>query len=246
MAPASGDQAGLPPGHAPSSLPSSYRFPAIRRLKLQAPSPHLHDWLERTDFDLSRHEAVLPILTSKDAEVLVAGRVGSQVWQFLERETACRVRFFSEERGMQASGRDSSGQVRSLLGYHVQQVGQARIANWPMCNAAFIDTASSSPTSVSALPPDHFLSDIGRYGDMSTPSSMNSPKRRWPRCPSALLVAGGIIILAELAWSGDRAAWLGLLIQRPSFCPTEAEMVISECQNSAPFDPPHLQRKTKP
>ncbi|MGK2965494.1 MAG: hypothetical protein ACSLFM_07795, partial [Tepidiformaceae bacterium] len=57
----------------------------------------------------------------RSAELVVSGRVGSETWRFLETETACRVRMFSEERGMAAAGRDH--QARSVLGYLIEEVG---------------------------------------------------------------------------------------------------------------------------
>src|SRR5450830_931414 len=46
-----------------------------------------------------RYRQFLPFLCNGNAEVVVAGRVSSETWQYLERETACRVRMFAEERG---------------------------------------------------------------------------------------------------------------------------------------------------
>ena len=81
------------------------------------------------------------------AEVLVAGRVGSQVWQYLEAETACRIRMYSEERGMQAAGRDTNGEARSLLAFHLQAVGPRRffaeLARW--CTPPSSTRGRSSP-----------------------------------------------------------------------------------------------------
>ena len=62
-----------------------------------------------------------------EATVVVAGRVGSHAWSYMERETACRVRLFSEERGMEADGRDGRGEVRSLLGFYAQGLGLRRL-----------------------------------------------------------------------------------------------------------------------
>ncbi|HET7737050.1 MAG TPA: hypothetical protein VFK32_00600, partial [Tepidiformaceae bacterium] len=61
------------------------------------------------------------VLCDRSAELVVAGRAGSEAWRYLERETACRVRMFSEERGMAAAGRGH--QARSVLGYLVEEVG---------------------------------------------------------------------------------------------------------------------------
>src|SRR6266550_3482676 len=64
-----------------------------------------------------RIEALMRLVTTPDKELLVAGRVGAPVWTFIETQTACRVRMLAEERGMQAAGRDTSGEARSALGF---------------------------------------------------------------------------------------------------------------------------------
>jgi hypothetical protein len=52
-------------------------------------------------------------MRDRGGELVVAGRIPASVWTYLERETACRVRAFVEERGMRAA-RDQ--RPRSLLG----------------------------------------------------------------------------------------------------------------------------------
>lgn len=70
-----------------------------------------------------RIDALMRLVTTPDKELLVAGRVGAPVWTFIESQTACRVRMLAEERGMQAAGRDVSGEARSALGFLYQLVG---------------------------------------------------------------------------------------------------------------------------
>jgi hypothetical protein len=87
-----------------------------------AGGPHLRRYLDGVDLDLAPFERAMRHFLLPST-IVVAGRVGSFTWQYLERETACRVRIFSEERGMQADGRETSGQVRSLLGFYLERVG---------------------------------------------------------------------------------------------------------------------------
>ena len=68
----------------------------------------------------------MPLLCDPDAEVLLAGRVGSAAWAHLERETACRVRAVSEERGL-ASAPDGHA-PRSIMGRLLDELGAARFA----------------------------------------------------------------------------------------------------------------------
>ena len=70
-----------------------------------------------------RIEALMRIVTTPEKELVVAGRVGAPVWTFIESQTACRVRMLAEERGMQAAGRDVSGEARSALGFLYELVG---------------------------------------------------------------------------------------------------------------------------
>jgi hypothetical protein len=74
----------------------------------------------------SRLRVAMRAFTDPNAEVLVAGRVGTHVLAHLETDLACRKRVFSEERGMRASGREARGEVRSLLGFLLETSGPAR------------------------------------------------------------------------------------------------------------------------
>jgi hypothetical protein len=140
--------------------------------------------------------------------VLVAGRVCSQTWSYLERETACRVRVFSEERGMQAAGRDGPGGARSLLAFHLQEVGPVRFFEHlaELGNVACIDTRPLlAHLGIDASRPDRFNSDLG------CPEQIGDPfLREFTRAaadaplPVVLgghsLVSGGLMLLTEAAW----------------------------------------------
>ena len=71
----------------------------------------------------SRVDALMTLVTTPERELLVAGRVGAPVWSYLESQTASRVRMLAEERGMQAAGRDASGDARTALGFLYELVG---------------------------------------------------------------------------------------------------------------------------
>ena len=82
------------------------------------------------------------VFIDRTAEVLVAGRVSSRTWQYLESEAACRVRLLAEERGMQAAGTDADGTARSMLGQWIAEAGASRAFGTllpQLCDAAFID-----------------------------------------------------------------------------------------------------------
>jgi hypothetical protein len=170
--------------------------------------PHLRAHLEATPVDTSRLAAAARLFTDRDAEVLVAGRVGSSVWQYLESETACRIRLYSEERGMQAAGRDTNGEARSLLAFHAKSVGPARFFAdlAEMVHGAFIDTrAIFSHLGLNPSRPDRFLSDAMQPDGIADPwireftaAACDAP------IPVLLggssLVTSGVQLLSEAAW----------------------------------------------
>lgn len=84
---------------------------------------HLRGFLDEMRMDRTRVAQVRSLLKKRAANLAIAGRVSASMALFLERSTPCQWRIFSEERGMRASGRDERGEVRSLLGFYLDQVG---------------------------------------------------------------------------------------------------------------------------
>ncbi len=76
------------------------------------------------------------------AEIALIGRVSPATVADLNSRTTCRLRVYSEERGMRAFGRDKPGMARSLIGKMIQACGpRAFFADLAWCSdAAFIDT----------------------------------------------------------------------------------------------------------
>ncbi len=104
--------------------------------------PRLAAVIAEAGLDLDRVRRAARLFIDRTAEVLVAGRVSSRTWQYLESEAACRVRLLAEERGMQAAGTDADGTARSLLGQWIAEAGAARAFGTllpELCDAAFID-----------------------------------------------------------------------------------------------------------
>jgi len=174
--------------------------------------PRLSCLLSSLDLDVTLYQRCLPLLTDPSAEVLVAGRVGSQVWQYLERETACRIRVFSEERGMVAAQRVSAvggrGSARSLLAYHLQAVGLARFFEElaTLGDAAFIDTrVLLAHLGLHPSRADRFLSDLGRASEIEDPFLRGfTEAAARAAIPVVLgghsLVSGSLMALIEVAW----------------------------------------------
>jgi hypothetical protein len=170
--------------------------------------PNLQRLIDASNIDTSRLERASRLFTDRDAEVVVAGRVGTQTWQYLESETACRVRMFAEERGLQAAGRDVNGRARSLLGFHLQSVGMRRFFEElsQMGQAAFIDTRPLfAHMGLKPSRADRFLSDAMQPEGVEdgwvrelTAAACEAP------IPVVLggssLVGSGVQLLSEAAW----------------------------------------------
>ena len=146
------------------------------------------------------------LLVDREAEVVVAGRVGSQVWQHLERETACRIRMFSEERGLAAAGREH--RARSVLGFLLEELGPERFFDRiaELGDALVLDTrVIEAHLRISPTREDRFQSDLGNWRAVQEPTlrrlteaAVNAPR------PVLLgghsLVAGGLMLINDIAW----------------------------------------------
>jgi hypothetical protein len=206
------EQAGLSPRPLPRSVSSQFDIDSPSDLAILTlmggAGPRLQRLLDDWRLDVACYRGVLGYFTDPTAQVLVAGRVGSQVWQYLERETACRVRFFAEERGMQAEGRLGGGQVRSLLGFYLAEVGVERFFATlaELADAAFLDSrVLLAHLGIEASRSDRFLSDIGWHEEIEEPflRQFSEAAGRAP-IPVLLgghsLVSGGLMALLEYAW----------------------------------------------
>ena len=208
-----GEDVGLPIRELPRSGATQFDVDTPVDLLTLAIHPqtgaHTRAYLEGLALDLSPLEAALPLMLDRDATILVAGRVSSATWSYLERETACSTRVLSEERGMRASGRQARGEVRSLLGYYLDFVGMDRFFETmaTMGHAVFLDNRVIFahrrlwPTAA-----DRFYSDLRQPAQVVDPfvralteAAMAAP------IPVIMgghsLVAGGMYALVEAAWA---------------------------------------------
>lgn len=209
------DHAGLESRPLPRSSTTQFDIdsPAdLAMLKLAGGSgPNLSRFLETFDADLDRYRALARVLVDPQAELLLAGRVGSQAWSYMEKETACRVRVFSEERGMQAAGRDTPGGARSLLAFHLREVGSARFFAElsELCDCAVIDTRPLlSHLGIDPSRPDRFWADLGCPERIEQPLLQEfTAAAKAASVPVILgghsLVSGGLLLLTESAWRDE-------------------------------------------
>jgi hypothetical protein len=208
------DQAGLESRPLPRSSATQFNIdsPAdLAVLKIAGGAgPRLAAWLEAFEADLEPYRRVQRCFVDRHAEVVLAGRVGSQVWAYFERETACRFRVFSEERGMQAAGRDA-GAARSLLAFHLRDAGCRRFFKElaELGDAACIDTRPLLVhLGVDASRADRFWSDLGRADRIEHAFLREFTEAAGAASIPVLLgghslVAGGLMLLTEAAWRDE-------------------------------------------
>ena len=179
--------------------------------------PRLQRYIDAQELDLARYELAMAQFLIPGGMVLVAGRVGSITWQYLERETACRIRILSEERGMQADGRERSGAVRSVLGYYLEKAGFEGLFQMlaELGDAVFFDTrVLLAHARVDPSRADRFLSDLGRWQQIEDPYLREFTRASGDvSVPIVLgghsLVAGGIMALVQAAWEAHDRNSLG-------------------------------------
>lgn len=158
---------------------------------------------------VERYRRVMPVLCDRTQELVVAGRVGSQSWQYLERETACRVRVISEERGLAAT--PPGYQARSVLGFLLEEVGPERFFQrvGELGDAVVLDSrVIEAHLGIEPSREDRFQCDLMALDEIKdgflsrfTAAALAAP------VPVLLgghsLVAGGLMALNDQAWLED-------------------------------------------
>src|SRR2546428_1588119 len=157
-----------------------------------------------------RIDALMKLVTTPDKELLVAGRLGRPVWTVIETQTACRVRMLAEERGMQAAGRDASGEARSALGFLYEKIGPkdffARMKE--LCDGMLFDTRvlfahlGWRPGAEERFASDLFMADRIKTKPLCefTEAARQAP---FP------LLLGGHTLVSGVLWTMVEAAWAG-------------------------------------
>ncbi|MCC6958980.1 MAG: hypothetical protein IT301_03960 [Dehalococcoidia bacterium] len=156
----------------------------------------------------ARYRTFMPLLCDRTMQVVVAGRVGgSQAWQYLERETACRVRLFAEERGLATA--PPGYRARSILGFLIEEVGVERFFHRlaELGDGAVIDTrVIEAHLGIEPSREDRFQSDLLAWEAIEEPFL-----RRFTRAAAEApipvllgghsLVSGGLMALNDVAWA---------------------------------------------
>lgn len=168
------------------------------------------------ELDEAPYSRLLPVLIDRTREVVVAGRVGTHVWQYLEGETACRIRVFAEERGLEADARAEAGEARSVIGFLLEAVGTERFFEiiGELGDAAAIDTrVLLAHAGVRATRADRFLSDARMQDGIEDPFLRGFTRAAIAAPVPVLLgghslVTGGLMALNETAWERSEAGLL--------------------------------------
>ncbi|MCH7809460.1 MAG: hypothetical protein IH863_02645 [Chloroflexi bacterium] len=213
------DEAGLPVDELPRTVASQMDIDSPSDLLVLALTgeggPRLRKHIAGLALNTAAYEPTLALFTDRASQVVVAGRVGSHSWAYLERETACRVRLFAEERGMEADGRAETGTARSLLGFFLEAVGLERFFETlsELGDAAFIDTrVLLAHKRIAASREDRFLSDLGEADAISEPFLRDFTRSALAATIPVLLgghslMSGGLMALNEHAWAlGEQEA----------------------------------------
>lgn len=177
----------------------------VAALREQGVGSHLRAFLDSTALDTSRATRIKALLKTRSATLLVAGRVSASMALFLERETLCQWRIFSEERGMRASGREERGEARSLLGYFLDRSSPAELFDTlgKLADGILIDTrVLFAHRGLHPAAPDRFYSDLLTAEQVADPfiREFTAAARAAPY-PVLLgghsLVSGGMYALAQ-------------------------------------------------
>lgn len=167
-------------------------------------------FLDSLHLDTDRLETASRVFVDRQGEAFVAGRISSTTMSYLERETLCRRRVVSEERGMRSDGRLARGEVRSLLGMHLEAVGMHAFFQEVLPRlgkAAFIDDRVIwAHCGVWPEAADRFNSDLLRPDAVADPFLRRFTSEALA-CPIPIvlgghsLLAGGLYALVDVAWS---------------------------------------------
>jgi hypothetical protein len=154
------------------------------------------------------------VIRSREAQLVVAGRIPSAALAYLETESACRVRSFVEERGMRAAPESAP---RSLLADWTWRHGPAdlvaelaSLGDGVILDSRVLMAAFAGSSDAGAWPPEEerFASDFGDLAHVATPW-LHELVQAAADAPVPFLLGGhalvsdGLRILVDAAWAGQ-------------------------------------------
>ena len=146
---------------------------------------------------------VFQVMTRRDAELFISGRISGSDWAIVDRDTSCRVRLLSEERGLRNRGR----RARSILAGLFESTGDADFVSSlsRMGDALIWDTRpffSHLGWNVSRC--DRFWSDVGVAEQIRHPQlrGLVAALAESPVLTGGhSLVSGGMLAGIDAAWT---------------------------------------------
>jgi hypothetical protein len=153
------------------------------------------------------------VMRDRSAELVVSGRIPVDAWRYLERETACRVRCFIEERGMRSA---RQARPRSLLAALLARSSPgelvaelSRLGDAVVLDSRVLMAALAASAEASAWPPEEerFAADFGDPSLIATDwlrelveAAADAPVP-WLMGGHSL-VSDGLRLLVDAAWQG--------------------------------------------
>jgi len=168
---------------------------------------HLSEVVSRLPIDLSPLSRVMDVLVHRDGQAVVMGRIPPEVALSFDRESACHLRFYIEERGMEA--RKGKKGIWSLVGLCLEKLGIPCFFQTlsTHAHAAIVDSrVLFYHLGLSPSRQDRFFSDLLKPEEITNPSvRLFTEAARQSPIPFILgghtLVSGGLYALAESAWN---------------------------------------------
>lgn len=134
--------------------------------------PRTRRVIDSLNLDLSRLEGAKNVLRGDYEEVALLGRVGAPIIAHINQNLKVRLRIFSEERGMKALGREERGEVISLMGFFLEEVGVGKFIAYleKVARCAFWDTrVLMAHLKQRPSTEERFLSDLGYWQEIKNP-----------------------------------------------------------------------------
>ena len=128
--------------------------------------------LENAPLDFNTMQEAASVLDDYYLEAALVGRVGAPLIAHINNHLKLRLRIFSEERGMKALGKLQAGEVVSLLGYYIEEMGLPKFFSYleKVVQVAFIDSrVLFAHFKKDYTTEERFLSDLGRWQELRDP-----------------------------------------------------------------------------
>ncbi|NMB01608.1 MAG: hypothetical protein GX971_08870 [Firmicutes bacterium] len=161
---------------------------------------HTRAAVQGLNWDFSRYGEIKNLLSNPLGELIIYGRVGSNLFQYLDVNTRCRLRLYSEERGMKSLGRDARGEVRTLMGKLIEELGYRKFFQFlaELAQGAVLDTRvlfEHFQWKLSAT--DRFASDLGEV-ELITHPSLREFTQAAMEAPIPVLLGGHSLVAGGL------------------------------------------------